>query len=584
VPSDILKAQGTGGTIDMGDPYKFEVPVLAPEVTMNLYGPGIETFSMEGPGGVLLDKVAVDSVKEQNSVRIYNDGDGYYVVKMLMPLDGKYTLTCHGKEGASVELFRMTPHDMMNVTMVSNPADTDTVLHRNETINVQAYFSYNGEVFPHGTFYRENPDAAHLVVKMGGIEVGRFKMEASDRSYICEVPVNQIPTGDFILQVEINSVLFSNQTKRSGIVMLRSENLEATVSGQGAYTVSGHANGTIALDVSQFFNNPDGDKLDYVLQFNDHPDWFTMVSGGVAVAKGVQEGPWNVRVGAKDNDMADYVWYDGLTLQIGNGAPELDQKIKDVELWCDKYFFQDDSHDSAVIVLSEHFSDPEDAGLTYSFNNFDASVLKMENANGTLTLLPGVKGEVTVVVTASDGVSQTSEEFGVKVVSGKAAFWRDNWIYFAIAGGILFVIAMVIIILLKNRGIKGTWEITLDDNGDVTTIEKIDLVYTPHGRKSKCLLKELMFDILPYTDDPEKWAVQLPGYFTGTGAENIVMKGVIRKQGCGVKQIPRSDKVKVALNGVTANGKVSVVAGTLTFIIEQSDDTGATLTITMRLV
>ena len=62
------------------------------------------------------------------------------------------------------------------------------------------------------------------------------------------------------------------------------------------------------------------------------------------------------------------------------------------------------------------------------------------------------------------------------------------------------------------------------------------------------------------------------------------MQGVIRKQGCVVKQIPVSDKVKVALNGVTANGKVSVAAGTLTFIIEQPDDTGVTLTVTMRLL
>ena len=77
---------------------------------------------------------------------------------------------------------------------------------------------------------------------------------------------------------------------------------------------------------------------------------------------------------------------------------------------------------------------------------------------------------------------------------------------------------MFIVILLKNKRVKGNWEITLDDNGTVTTIEKIDLVYTPHGKKSKCTLKDLIFDVIPYTDDPDTWSVQLPGYFAGNGA------------------------------------------------------------------
>ena len=570
--------------IPVNEGHSFEVPILTPEITLGLYGPDIESFTLEDANGnKLMDKVAVNGSWASGIVSAYSEGGGFYSIKMVMPPEGTYTLTCWGKEMASVRFTKLVPQDVVNLTMVASPANVETVLNKDDTITVNSYFSYQGMTFQPNPFYKQNDTAILMAYGPAGA-VESFPMTATDNGYTCEVPVNKIPTGYFLLQVQVNSGVFSNGKKSSNVVMLYSENLETAVSGQGSYTATGHANSTIALDLSQFFSNPDGDALEYTLQFNDHPDWFSMVSGGIAVAKDVQEGPWNVRVGAKDNDMADYVWYDGLTLQIGNGAPELDEKIRKVELWSDKYFFQDDSHNSAEIVLGEHFSDPEGAELTFSFNSFDGSILKMENTNGTLTLLPGEKGEVTVVVTASDGVSQTSEEFDVKVVSGKAAFWRDNWIYFAIAGGILFAIVMFIVILLKNKRVKGNWEITLDDNGTVTTIEKIDLVYTPHGKKSKCTLKDLIFDVIPYTDDPDTWSVQLPGYFAGNGADKILMQGVIRKQGCVVKQIPVSDKVKVALNGVTANGKVSVAAGTLTFIIEQPDDTGATLTVTMRLL
>lgn len=583
VIADFMNTPFDSTDVDTNLPHPFEIPILTPETTLSLYGPDIESFTLvDGNGNVLMDKVTVEGSWESGIVSAYNEGGGFYSIKLLMPPEGTYELTCWGKRKATVRFTKIVPQDVINLDMVTNPSGIETVLHKDGTISVHAHFSYQNIPFQPNPFYQQNDTATLMAYAPGGVVVS-FPMTATENGYSCEVPVNEIPTGYFLLQVQVNSGVFSNGKKVSNVVMLGSENLKTVVASQDAYTASGHANGTIELDLSQFFENPDSDKLEYVLECGNAAASFSMADNGIAVGKGTPEGPYQVRVGAKDNDMKDYVWYEGLTLQIGNGAPEVTEKIRDVELWFEKYFFQDDSHDSATIVLSEHFRDPEEAGLTYSVNNFDASVLKLENVNGTLTLLPGVKGEVTVVVTASDGVSETSLEFDVNVVSGKAAFWRDNWIYFAIAGGILFAIIMFIVILLKNKRIKGKWDITLDDNGTVTTIEKFDLVYTPHGKKSKCMLKDLILDLVPYTDDPETWGVQIPSYFGGNGAEKIEMLGVIRKTGCVVNKIPKNEYVKVALNGVPANGKVSVHSGNLTFVLTQPDGAGATLTITMHV-
>jgi hypothetical protein len=110
------------------------------------------------------------------------------------------------------------------------------------------------------------------------------------------------------------------------------------------------------------------------------------------------------------------------------------------------------------------------------------------------------------------------------------------------------------------------------------------IVVNGGGKKGKCLLKDLMNDLVPYMNDPESMSLILPGYFSGTGAEKIELLGVIRKRGCNVANIPKMGKVQVAVNGVPVKNKASVNGGTITFIIEQGDGMGGIMTISMRLL
>jgi hypothetical protein len=483
----------------------------------------------------------------------------------------------------------------MRLAIDAAPVTEEDPLTKNNTIEVHSYFTYHGINKDDSDIYGNMPAVLKVYDKNNKVIYtvnGESENYSTERNgYHFTLPLNLFPDEAAIrLQVVVEDGRFKDGAKRSAIKNFAFQDLPTgLVEGVQSMSFTKHVGDVFELDMRKIFVNPDGDPLVYTLTCENDPAMkfeYTMEEEKMTIPAGMKPGEYQVTVGVEGEN----VKYDQLKLRVINDTPWLDGELPEMVLWSDWYGFQDIGSVVNTLNLNEYFRDSEKMTLTYTLKPSEDGIVTIDNNSGALTLNPaqGVKkAEITVTITAADGVtpdSTATAELSVTVKSGKVIFWEQNWIYFAIAAVVLVITVLVIVILLKNKRIKGNWEITVDENGNVDIIDKIDLIYTPHGKKGKCLLKDLMNDLVPYMNDPESMSLILPGYFSGTGAEKVELLGVIRKRGCNVANIPKMGKVQVAVNGVPVKNKASVNGGTITFIIEQGDGMGGIMTISMRLL
>ena len=304
------------------------------------------------------------------------------------------------------------------------------------------------------------------------------------------------------------------------------------------------------------------------------------------IPAGMNPGEYQMTIGVE----GEAVKYDQLVLKVLNDAPWLDEELPEMVLWSDWYGVQDIGSVVNTLNLNEYFKDFEGMPLTYTLKSSEDGIVTVDNNNGELTLNPveGVKkAEITVTVTAADGItpdSTATAELVVTVKSGKIIFWEQNWIYFAIAALIVLIIVVIIIFILKNKLVKGTWNITFDDNGNAEVAANIDIVgYTSVGKKGKFKLVDLLNELTIFLPDATAWSTRLGSYFSAEGASKIMLVGVTKRKGAGIANIPKAGGgVTVNVNGTDVSGsKASIYSGTLTFILE--DAAGDRMVITMEL-
>ena len=151
------------------------------------------------------------------------------------------------------------------------------------------------------------------------------------------------------------------------------------------------AGDTIRIDVSRYFNDPDGDALTYAAESEDGGVATISISGSSAVVTGVSRGNTTATVTASDPG--------GLTAQqsfvvdVPNGAPEAVGAIPDQELF---------AGDTVRIDVSRYFNDPDGDALAHDVATANESVAIATLAGSTITLVAVADGEALITVTASD--------------------------------------------------------------------------------------------------------------------------------------------------------------------------------------
>ena len=161
------------------------------------------------------------------------------------------------------------------------------------------------------------------------------------------------------------------------------------------------------LNVSQYFDDPDGDALNYTALSANASVATASVSGSTLTVRAVAEGTARVTVTATDDDGLSATQSFGVTVERPNQAPVVDEEIED------RTFTEGDT---VVVDVSGNFSDPDGDDLTFTATSDDTEVATV-TVDGTDVAVVGVApGSANVSVTATDpgGLSAT-DVFGVTV-------------------------------------------------------------------------------------------------------------------------------------------------------------------------
>ena len=160
---------------------------------------------------------------------------------------------------------------------------------------------------------------------------------------------------------------------------------------------------TESVDVSSYFNDPDGDALSYAATSSDTEVATASVSGSTVTVTGVAKGAATVTVTA--SDAGGLAAQQGFEVTVPNGAPEAVGTIPDLTL---------SAGDTEGVDVSSYFSDPDGDALSYGAASSDAEVATVSVSGSTVTVTGVAEGTATVTVTASDPEGLTAtQDFAV---------------------------------------------------------------------------------------------------------------------------------------------------------------------------
>ena len=157
--------------------------------------------------------------------------------------------------------------------------------------------------------------------------------------------------------------------------------------------------GSVRIDVSGNFSDPDGDALTFSASSSDTDVATASVSGSTVTVAGVADGSATVTVTASDGELSVA---DAFTTVVGNRAPVVASEIPDQGVLIGG---------SVDIDASGHFSDPDGDALSYTAQSSDTDVATASVSGNTLTIAGVSSGRATVTVTASDGELSVADAF-----------------------------------------------------------------------------------------------------------------------------------------------------------------------------
>ena len=155
---------------------------------------------------------------------------------------------------------------------------------------------------------------------------------------------------------------------------------------------------TVALDVSTYFTDPDGDPLSYAASSSDPSVATVAVSGAMVTVSARAKGSVTVTMTATDPGGLSATQTFEAT--VPNRAPQPASSIPDQAV---------EVGQTVALDVSTYFTDPDGDPLSYAASSSDPSVATLSVSGAMVTVTARAKGSVTVTVTATDpgGLSAT---------------------------------------------------------------------------------------------------------------------------------------------------------------------------------
>ena len=148
---------------------------------------------------------------------------------------------------------------------------------------------------------------------------------------------------------------------------------------------------TADVEISSYFTDPDGDRLDYAAVSSQGGVVSTSASGSVVTVSALSRGSATVTVTARDPGGLEASQSFGVT--VPNRGPETTGPLPDLELA---------RGDEVELDVSSRFTDPDGDTLSYRAATSDFSVVTARSRGNVLVLGAVAGGTATITVTAAD--------------------------------------------------------------------------------------------------------------------------------------------------------------------------------------
>ncbi len=164
---------------------------------------------------------------------------------------------------------------------------------------------------------------------------------------------------------------------------------------------------TATVDVSAYFNDPDGDALTYSVANSDATAVSASVAGSVVSLTAITQGMSTVTVTARDPDGLSAE--QNIAVTVPNRAPTTLDTIPSQTLLTGQ---------TMELDMSSYFTDPDGDVLTFTAASANTGVVSVETAGSSVTIAAVAPGTTRVTVTATDpaGIS-IQQSFAVTVLN-----------------------------------------------------------------------------------------------------------------------------------------------------------------------
>lgn len=561
-----------------------ELPYLASEANLIVTGDQISRLEFTTPSG---KEYSFNQNYEAGDMLVTMDPLRYSCAKIICPEAGTWQVRVYGTPNTKVTMYSI-PIQELELYATGLPVGEVTEKFKTDTISFHAVLKYGERELVQKEFYQNH--VAELVLTHPDGHEETIDMDSSLEGYSYELALSQLEMGDYTARVQLVDNMFRSGYQASSPMAFSLTNRPLVAnSGYTPLSLSGYVNGTFeTIDTYEFFTNEDGDPVSYSLVCNTDRnvtfDCQADEAGYLTISTGLVPGNFDVSLQIQDIDMDEPLSFD-LTLEVLDHPIET-QKIDHVELWSDAYAFQSKGPELMTLDLSEYFRDPD--GLPVEFLNWSYSTPEVAShslSGSVLTLTPLEKGDTVLTFTATDGVDTQEGSIEIHVVSGKTAFWRDNWWWMALSAAVLLAILLIVLVLLASKGVKGVWEIEIyEDLNDVQSqVANVKMKNMREGRKKKFYLQALLQEMYNWIPSGGELSNIVPAYFRECQANKLMLCGVIFGSGCVVKGAPAGEMASVTYNGVpVSKSGTRVKRGVLCVALQNQQ--GGTLRITMRVL
>ena len=615
--------------------HKFSIPMLSSETnivvagsepgqSLNIHKVEIYKDGSEEPIITVTENDLNKEIGNPATVMATVESGVYYCLKMLAPKAGDYILKAYGEKNTKTSILVYDSSlQEMDLVMTTDPVggENPVTLARDQEVTINAVFSYadfkvsSTDEVERG-YYEKQAAVLYAYDAQNNI-LFKDTMSIGDNGYHYKLKLNEttIPSDkNFRLAVGIEkNEMYRTGQKESNSVWFIAGNLPPVLNPDVDFiSLQGHVNMELEPDIlmGTLYTEADGDIMTYELTgfkqilSNGAVNISTFESGlrestdAIWVKAGLKPGQFEATLNLIEAGS-------GITLEVPvkmeiQNTPLNCTNIDPIEVWTDYFpIFQSDERLNWECDLNTYFSDYENVPISYTVSeDTDSGLLEMAHADGSNVLQLKASGKelgktsLTIVATqyAGDEVTDTLEiTVPVNVKNGKVEFWKDNWIWFALAAGLIVLIVLIIIFLSKSTRAKGRWEVTYEENGSIANAGTVRISSSlPCGRKKKFMFHEMITQINNFADGQDPVIARVSGYLQEPTIRKIQIQGItFGSSGFIVNNIPKDEsKITVEYLGRRYTKKAKVTGGRIQFTIRTADGFGipSVLTITMNCV